>query len=921
MASREQVLKKRIEDIKDADSKARNPNGGKFLSPKFKKRVEDLYTRYDILKKKAPGMNQSVFDKQAKALMADTNKVFSDATNAFDKLTDERKRKGAQERANREAKARAEGGVGPEEAADAQSKQAPGGVDRGAAENARAAVKDARPGADNPPATSAKPKRVGKWNGKFSHNGKKIALSGGQAGEFFNKLSAKEKKQVLDLLGNPEETPKGARLRNAMGAIPEIKAAAIEYRKSLVKGAATTAATTAAPKADAPAPPATTTTATTTDRPSIPKWNGKAGKTGPTLSQQQAKDFFETLKPAEKKKVLKKLGNPSKTTGSQLRNAIGQIPDLKAAAISYRASLSTTPSQRAAAESRAAKAKPPATTTASQAATVVDERPPTQARQAAAKKAAKKAARPSPQPSPNQINEKPVTQTKTKAKAKPKAKPLTEKQKANRAAKDARREQWHAEEPERAAAHAKKKARAQASRQRIADQASVYTEGGVADPADVRTLKGQRAVDRQAAIDAESKAAKGKKGKAKWKDPEYKPKDPVAGEALTKSKTPHKGKLKAAVASALGVDNVDELLGKDWNYEELADYLDDASKPGGKGFEKTTKANRLVGKGQRILRTAGAGAKAISPGAAAVAGSIARVGGRFLGPAGVVYELGTLGYNISQKGLVEAMRDEESSVLTGVDRQKLDEGMKRAEARSRSRAIQTRSATTPGTKDTSRAAQERKAEIAKEDRQKARLKTGSAGRYNISKKNYEGLEKSAVTGHIPAEFRKKGKRYKGSRTKGEIDAAARQRAIARDKAKNLPFLKRVLKRRAEASKEKAASDYKRRVARESLRGTAPTKAERKEAARNMTEAALKRMRQRRGDFEQEKMERQTAAEYSEGMRTKANVMKSFKDAAEKARKEQAAKRIDAQTRKNIKDMGLELTENEAARERLKRFGF
>ena len=89
----------------------------------------------------------------------------------------------------------------------------------------------------------------------------------------------------------------------------------------------------------------------------------------------------------------------------------------------------------------------------------------------------------------------------------------------------------------------------------------------------------------------------------------------------------------------------------------------------------------------------------------------------------------------------------------------------------------------------------------------------------------------------------------------------------------------------------------------------------------MTEAALKRMRQRRGDFEQEKMERQTAAEYSEGMRTKANVMKSFKDAAEKARKEQAAKRIDAQTRKNIKDMGLELTENEAARERLKRFGF
>ena len=231
MASREQVLKKRIEDIKDADSKARNPNGGKFLSPKFKKRVEDLYTRYDILKKKAPGMNQSVFDKQAKALMADTNKVFSDATNAFDKLTDERKRKGAQERANREAKARAEGGVGPEEAADAQSKQAPVGVDRGAAENARAAVKDARPGADNPPATSAKPKRVGKWNGKFSHNGKKIAISGGQAGEFFNKLSAKEKKQVLDLLGNPEETPKGARLRNAMGAIPEIKAAAIEYRK------------------------------------------------------------------------------------------------------------------------------------------------------------------------------------------------------------------------------------------------------------------------------------------------------------------------------------------------------------------------------------------------------------------------------------------------------------------------------------------------------------------------------------------------------------------------------------------------------------------------------------------------------------------------------------------------------------------
>ena len=521
----------------------------------------------------------------------------------------------------------------------------------------------------------------------------------------------------------------------------------------------------------------------------------------------------------------------------------------------------------------------------------------------------------SPAPEPKNVTPK----TKAKPKAKPKTKPkLTKQQKANRAAKDAYRQQWHEAEGERAAAHSKRRARAQASRQRIADQASVYTEGGVADPADVRTLKGQRAVDRQAAIDAESKAAKGKKGKAKWKDPEYKPKDPVAGEALTKSKTPHKGKLKAAVASALGVDNVDKLLGQDWNYEELADYLDDASKPGGKGFEKTSKANRLVGKGHRMLRTVGA---SVSPGTAAVAGSIARVGGRFLGPAGVAYELGTLGYNISQKGLVEAMRDEESSVLTGVDRRKLDEGMKRADKRSRLRAIATKAATSPGTKDTSRAAQERKAEIAKEDRQKARLKTGSAGRYNISKKNYEGLEKSAVTGHIPAEFRKKGKRYKGSRTKGEIDAAARQRAIARDKAKNLPFLKRVLKRRGEASKEKAASDYERRVARESLRGTAPTKAERKEAARNMTEAALKRMRQRRGDFEQEKMERKTAAEYSEGMRTKANVMKSFKDAAEKARKEQAAKRIDAQTKKKIKDMGLELTENEAARERLKRFGF
>ena len=45
MASREQVLKKRIEDIKAADNQARD--GGKFLNSKFKKRVEDLYTRYN----------------------------------------------------------------------------------------------------------------------------------------------------------------------------------------------------------------------------------------------------------------------------------------------------------------------------------------------------------------------------------------------------------------------------------------------------------------------------------------------------------------------------------------------------------------------------------------------------------------------------------------------------------------------------------------------------------------------------------------------------------------------------------------------------------------------------------------------------------------------------------------------------------
>ena len=69
------------------------------------------------------------------------------------------------------------------------------------------------------------------------------------------------------------------------------------------------------------------------------------------------------------------------------------------------------------------------------------------------------------------------------------------------------------------------------------------------------------------------------------------------------------------------------------------------------------------------------------------------------------------------------------------------------------------------------------------------------------------------------------------------------------------------------------------------------------------------------------MERKTAAEYSEGMRTKANVMKSFKDAAEKARKEQAAKRIDAQTKKKIKGMGLELSEEEKRSNRLKRFGY
>jgi len=504
-------------------------------------------------------------------------------------------------------------------------------------------------------------------------------------------------------------------------------------------------------------------------------------------------------------------------------------------------------------------------------------------------------------------------------KPKPKAKPLTDRQKANLAAREEAARRFVAEEPGRIAAHAKKKARAQASRQRIANQASVYTEGGVADAEEVRTLKGQRRVDKEAALKAqleeegrakwqepterqekrakkkqakaEAQAEKGK-GKGKWQEPEYKPKDPTAGKALEKSKTPHKGKVRAAVAQSLGIDNVDELLGADWNWDDLAKYMDDATRTG-------SKASRLAGHGAKAAKLVSQVAGAIPPGAARVLGGVLR----YAGPAGTVYEAARMGYNISEKGLVEALRDEESSWMTGVDRGKLDAGLRAADKRARVRAIATKAATTPGTKDTSEWARKRKAKLAEEGKQKASIKTGSAGKYNISRKSEAGLAESARTGHVPAEFRKKGKRYKGSRTKGEIDAAARQRAIARDKAKNLPFLKRVLKRRGEASREKAASDYERRVTRESLRGTEPTRAERKEAARNEAEAAIKRMRQRRGDLEQEKVERVLSAERS-ALYPKAAVMQSFKDAAERARKEQVAKRIDAETKKKQKAMGL-----------------
>ena len=295
-----------------------------------------------------------------------------------------------------------------------------------------------------------------------------------------------------------------------------------------------------------------------------------------------------------------------------------------------------TPSAKKAAKSRAG-AKPPATTTAPVAATVVDEKPPTQARQAAASKKA-----PGPQPSPNQINEKPATKVKSKAKAKPKV-PASP-------GPDA----WHRGDmtPRQKAADT----RLRNERARVARMEKIEADMKAGEPK------------------RRAKAARIKKNKANRKA--------VAEVFESEGLTPEQAKTKAGREA---VDDMRKIQGKKGVLE--------SSKVGFKTGKGSTLAERV---GSPIRRAASAVADKIPPKVLKGLGVTFRV----LGSAAAVAEAGRMGYNITTKGLAQAMRDDDfvTPLVGKLAKATRAPGSgklpKAVEDRSKAREAQTKSATT-----------------------------------------------------------------------------------------------------------------------------------------------------------------------------------------------------------------------------------
>ena len=683
MASRDQVLAKSIQDIKDVQKAGMY--GNKDLTPALKEAHEGLRARWEILKKKAPSMNQSDFDKEAKNLHADTNKAMGAATTARKAKDFEEQKKGARARVRREATSRADTPATPP--ADPDAKQAPGGVDPEAAEEARAATKGKRKefapkqGTFGPDKNKMRAGLVKAYAKAHPEALKKATALAQEAGHSFGKISLGSQLHYLV---------------EAEGGESKGRSKMLKWVKSTKGG--TAAATAPAPKPDAPKPPATTTTAAPKKGKGKGKWKGDTGK-GSILSQQQAKDFFETLKPAQQKQVLGKLGNPDKApTGNSLKGAMGEIPKIKAAAIKYRESLSTTPNQRAAAESRAGKrgkGKPatvitPATADTLETGIVGDKTPEalraradeleahakmrdkgrnarggsatnkgegfptnkesaadlreeakglreraaeaesgkgkTQARQAAASKRV-----PGPQPSPNQIDEKPVTKVKPKVKAKPKV-PASP-------GPDA----WHRGD--------------MTPRQKAADT----------------RLRNERArVARMEKIEADMKAGEPKrKAKAARIEKNKANRKAVAEVFESEGLTPKQAKTKAGREA---VDDMRKIQGKQG-------VLESSKKP----LTKLQKAARVAGDVTMINR--------IPPGVLSKLGTAFRLAGSAAG----VYEVGRMSYMINEKGLAQAMRDDDvgTPIVGYVEKKTRAPGMgklpKAVEDRSKVRETSTKS--------------------------------------------------------------------------------------------------------------------------------------------------------------------------------------------------------------------------------------
>ena len=95
VADRNQVIAKSIKDIKAVEQAGKYGNTD---LPGLKDTHQGLRARWEILKKKAPSMNQSAFDKMARELHADTNKAMGKATTARKAKDFAEQQKGAKSR-------------------------------------------------------------------------------------------------------------------------------------------------------------------------------------------------------------------------------------------------------------------------------------------------------------------------------------------------------------------------------------------------------------------------------------------------------------------------------------------------------------------------------------------------------------------------------------------------------------------------------------------------------------------------------------------------------------------------------------------------------------------------------------------------------------------------------------------------------